>query len=326
MNLKMQPIVDAISKIVSDYRIYFKILSYLIILLIFIPIACRVHSDWAGVDWNAFEIRFFWLIPVLFLTVLVYLLQIYNWKKILSLFGNNISFLSSFRIEMVSQIGKYIPGKIGLVLTKLAECNRLGISKKTALICTSYHIGIGLYFQFLIGLLTVPIILQVVKDPNITFSIIYLIFVVVIGIVFIYPKSFLFFINLFLKVTGKESVTIKIDLVSWLFICIIYIILAVLNGLIGFVMINGFFPVSFDQIIYIIGTRVWAFLLGLLNIFAPSGIGLREGILTGLYSFIIPAPLALAVAITSRIVGTIVEWSLIGLALLIKPEKLKIQE
>jgi hypothetical protein len=117
----------------------------------------------------------------------------------------------------------------------------------------------------------------------------------------------------------------NIKFINWFILILSFLSLAFLNGLLGFFIINMFYTVSFDKIFYIIGTTSWAFLIGLLNVFAPSGIGVRDGILIGFYSYLIPAPLALAVAITIRILVTSVEWSLIGIAFLIKPEKLKIE-
>jgi uncharacterized membrane protein YbhN (UPF0104 family) len=309
-----------------DYKPYFKFFLYLIILIIFSLVSYKLYEDWASVTWNDIHVKSYWLIFAFFMVVIVNLLQIYIWKKILSIFNFNISFISSFRIEMISQVGKYIPGKVGLVLTKFVECNRLGIPRKVSLIAASYHIGIGLYFQFLIGLLTIPVIYQTVKDNNIAFSVLYLVSIILIGLIFVYPNSFIFFINIFLRLTGKETIKVQFKIFNWVCICFAYLLLAILGGFFGFLIINTFFPVAFNKIPYIIGTMSWAFLIGLLNVFAPSGIGVRDGILIGLYSYIIPAPIALVVAITTRIIGTSVEWLLIGIAFYIKPVKMKIRD
>lgn len=322
----MQSFINFISKIVSDYKPYFKFLSYLIVFVIFLSVSYKLYEDWYSVNWNDIQLKLYWLIIVFFIAVLTILLQSYVWQSVLSMFNSDISFLSSFRIEMLSQVGKYIPGKVGLVFVKYVECNKLGIPKSTSLISASYHIGIGLYFQFLIGLLTMPIIFQTIKYNNISFSLLYLLFIVPVGLLFVYPKFFIFFINFFLKLTDKETIEMQFKMVNWISICLVYLLLAVLNGLMGFFMINTFSPVSFDKIIYIIGTMSWAFLLGLLNVFAPSGIGVRDGILIGLYSYIIPVPLALVVAITTRIIATSVEWLLIGIAFYIKPVNMKIKD
>ncbi len=53
--------------------------------------------------------------------------------------------------------------------------------------------------------------------------------------------------------------------------------------------------------LFVIGVSNLAGALGMLAIFAPSGIGVREGILLGLLSIVMPTEFALLVTVTSRL-------------------------
>jgi glycosyltransferase 2 family protein len=303
-----------------------KAISFTIVILIFIFVFLKVSDDWSSIHWDTIQIKYMFILPALLIAIISNLLICYIWKRILCLFRINMPFLASFRIQLISQIGKYIPGKIGLLFTKMIECNKVGISNKISMLSASYEIGLGLYFQLLVGAVTIPFFLPFFSNSIKTVSIKSFIILIPLGFVFVHPYFFLSFTNLFFKIINKKTIHMNIKFFNWFILILSFLSLAFLNGLLGFFVINMFYAVSFDNIFYIIGTTSWAFLLGLLSIFAPSGIGVRDGILVGFYSYLMPAPLALAVAIIIRILATSVEWSLIGVAFLIKPNKIKIEE
>ena len=301
-----------------------KIISVIIIMIIFMFVFRRVYNDWGSIHWDKINIQYIFIVPAILSAIFSNLLICYIWKKILCLFKINIPFLSGCRIQLISQIGKYIPGKIGLLFTKIVECKKVGISEKISIISTSYEIGLGLYFQLCVGLCTLPFFFELLNNTTKIFSLKWMGVLGLLGFLFIHPQFFLWYVNIFLKMVKKDLIKMDIKFLDWLIIILSFLSLVLLNGLLGFFIINMFYAVSFENIFYIIGATSWAFLLGLLNVFAPSGIGVRDGILVGFYSYLMPGPLALAVAITSRIVGTTIEWLLISGAFLIKPERLKI--
>jgi uncharacterized membrane protein YbhN (UPF0104 family) len=57
--------------------------------------------------------------------------------------------------------------------------------------------------------------------------------------------------------------------------------------------------------------------LGLIAIFAPSGLGVREGVLVYLLSLMMPPPIAVIISILTRIWMTLIEIGLIGMVYLL---------
>jgi uncharacterized membrane protein YbhN (UPF0104 family) len=75
--------------------------------------------------------------------------------------------------------------------------------------------------------------------------------------------------------------------------------------------------VSSKYIIFLTGALAISSTLGLIAIFAPSGLGVREGALVYLLSFMMATPVAVIISILTRIWMTLIEIGLIGMVYLI---------
>jgi uncharacterized membrane protein YbhN (UPF0104 family) len=64
------------------------------------------------------------------------------------------------------------------------------------------------------------------------------------------------------------------------------------------------------------GALAFANLLGLIAIFAPGGLGVREGILVYFLSYVMPGPVAVVLSVLSRLWMTLIETGLIGVVYL----------
>jgi uncharacterized membrane protein YbhN (UPF0104 family) len=65
------------------------------------------------------------------------------------------------------------------------------------------------------------------------------------------------------------------------------------------------------------GALAFSSTLGLVALFAPSGLGIREGALVYLLSFMVATPVAVIISILTRIWMTLIEIGLIGMVYLI---------
>jgi uncharacterized membrane protein YbhN (UPF0104 family) len=75
--------------------------------------------------------------------------------------------------------------------------------------------------------------------------------------------------------------------------------------------------VSPTYILFLTGALAISSTLGLIAIFAPSGLGVREGALVYILSFMMATPVAVILSILTRIWITLIEIGLIGMVYLI---------
>jgi len=67
-----------------------------------------------------------------------------------------------------------------------------------------------------------------------------------------------------------------------------------------------------QYILFLTGALAISSTLGLIAIFAPSGLGVREGVLVYLLSFMMATPVAVIISILTRLWMTLIEIGLIG--------------
>ena len=79
------------------------------------------------------------------------------------------------------------------------------------------------------------------------------------------------------------------------------------------------FEVGADAGVLVALSFVVSYVTGLVVGVTPAGLGIREGLLVAGLSGVYPAPTALAFGIASRVLMTIIEVALVGLAALVRP-------
>jgi len=92
-----------------------------------------------------------------------------------------------------------------------------------------------------------------------------------------------------------------------------YVIVGLFYGLSFFLVLNSLSPVGFEYYLAITGTFWAAALIGIAAIFAPSGIGVREGVIMLVLPSFISEPTVIVGAILIRFVMIAAELSLAGL-------------
>jgi hypothetical protein len=92
----------------------------------------------------------------------------------------------------------------------------------------------------------------------------------------------------------------------------LYVANWVLFGVALFVFIRSFYPLEWGYVLFLAGAFSFASMLGILALFAPSGLGVREGVLALFLRRIMPESVALVVSVASRVWVTLVELASVG--------------
>lgn len=93
-----------------------------------------------------------------------------------------------------------------------------------------------------------------------------------------------------------------------------------------FYAIRVVYSLEYQNFIFVISSGTMAFLIGLVTVFAPSGVGVRDSILIYLLGIIMPLPIALVATVLIRILAVLSEFFLIGLAYLVDLKNNKVNE
>jgi uncharacterized membrane protein YbhN (UPF0104 family) len=91
----------------------------------------------------------------------------------------------------------------------------------------------------------------------------------------------------------------------------------VIGGVGFYLFVDSVYPVAPQYILFLTGALAISSTLGLVAIFAPSGLGVREGALVYLLLLMMPPPVAVIISVLTRIWMTLIEIGLIGMVYLI---------
>lgn len=230
-----------------------------------------------------------------------------------------ISFLSSWTLFHLSEPGKYLPVKVGQFVGMAALCRSLKISRDEAIASTLLHLA----FKCLLGcFIGVPFILypearesllnMLTIFGNNFFRLSAIILVTIsLGVIFL----ILFKNKLSAKIPYFQKVIPAIFSFKRLFQLIM--IHSLLWGCIGvsfFLFIKSIYPIRIVHLPIISSIYPFAWSIGFMCLITPSGLGVREGILSMFLTTCLPPVHATLVALLSRLWLITLEVILAGIA------------
>lgn len=256
-----------------------------------------------GVNWGIFifSMLFYFLYKITLATL---------WHYITMINGCSIKYEKAVTSYLYSILGKYIPGKVFMLAARLtyykeedAPLPKVTVCFFIENICTL----LGAAMLFIVSLLFFPN--ELLENYKwITIALIVAFFVC------IHPKI----INFILKLIGKifkKDLMIPMKYSQMLKVVLLFIANWLIVGVGFFILTQSIYPdVQLSQMLYCAGIWGVSAIMGILAIFAPSGLGVREGIMTWGLSQIMPMEYALVISVVSRLWQTIPELILVGLA------------
>ena len=293
--------------------------------LIFYFIARFIIDHYHELQFYEFQFNYFSLSIAVFLSLLGTFNYSFIWHYITLKNQCSISLKKDIVIWFLAEIGKFIPGKIFLLAGKIYYYNLAGKSKIKVVFCFYLEIICALIAGFLIFLFSLLFI-------NIDFlnhykGIVY--FFLIVFSIAIHPKLIELILNFGLRSFRSATIIVDIRYIDILKITIFYVLNYILFGTGLYFLISSTYHISMTYIPFISGafSLANANVIGILSLLAPSGIGVREGILILFLKTIVPNSIAGFAALLARIWATVPELVLILLAFIyLKITKLKFEK
>jgi len=313
-------ILGAIFSIINNSRYimkkasFYKILSYLIVLALFFFLGRTLLNNWQKIKEYQFSFNYTYLAVSWVFATLNIISLAFIWKKIFQLLDPQqaLSNIKAFKIFIYSWFGKYMPGKIWQPLGVVYLGRQEGLPVKTLTISTIFDNVLFLVSAFMLSLASLSITLG---KGLLSFYIIGGI-IIIGGLILVHPKVFYPILNFALRKLKmpaffeQEAPLLTYKKIIQIIFC--YFGAIILSGTGFFFLINSITYLPWQDIVGIIGIFTLANAMGVVAIFAPSGLGIREGTLTGLLPFYFPLSLAILISLLARVWATIPELILFG--------------
>lgn len=266
-----------------------------------------------NIDYDSLTGLSFELIPVLIAIVFALSFRFWGsfvWAKALEYIGDKPVPINHELVSVYATawVGRYIPGKVTWILGKVIFSKKLGLSRA--------EVAISSVVEAVLQVVTLIAVSLVVIGFDARLDVVsggykLLIVAAAIGLtISIHPRIFNRLIKLAYKSMKKDWLT-ALPSISWGVIykvSTLYLGGFVLSGASYFFFTKSLYPeLGYNELLYIMSAFNLAGAIGMLAIFVPSGLGVREGVQFLLLSAIIPNDIALIITIAARIFSLIID-------------------
>jgi len=228
------------------------------------------------------------------------------WRTVLRDLGTPVRMRDASMIYLVGQLGKYIPGSVWAFLLQMELAKTVGVTRVRAFTASVVAAGLGIVASLIAGFLAMPVILDGHQE--------YLwIFVLLpLGLVLLHPRPLTWIVSLTLTLLRRAPLPHPLTAAAIVRTLGLGLATFVLLGVHLWLLADSLGSPGLSGLMLCIGAMSLAMTAGLLAFFLPSGLGAREVVLVAALSTALPAGSALALAVVSRVMFTVVDLALAG--------------
>lgn len=290
----------------ADRRTGWKVLQIILGVLV-VGLAIRVlAANWAEFRAQDVTWRFSpaWIAASLGIVFAMYAVLIEAWRRVVVGLNQQLGFLAAARIWALASLGKYIPGKVWAVAGAAALARQAGVDPQAAvtgaLVLQALAVGSGI----VVTAVTAP---EALGQGGRGTAWAVLALAVVALTVLAGAASPRVIARLTRSVAGTDAPlpAVPRGLMVQAFVanCVAWIG----YGLAFLCLARGTFPDASLTMSQAIGVFASSYLVGLITLFAPGGLGARESVLLLLLAPVVGPKLAVALAVASRLQLTVTE-------------------
>lgn len=276
---------------------------FYILLIIFLAIYIQ-RLDWS--ELSGLQISWLYVTIATLLAVAFRYWGAFIWLAILRTLGAVGLRKNLFQLLYVyakSWLGRYIPGTAPWILGKIYFASKLGVSKNKLAVSSLLEGGLQIIVTLVIA---IAILLLDPRVDNVISSELKLLMLIALagGIVAVLPPIYNRFISLAYKLLKKKTFPAEHKAASSTILqgTGLYVVGAILGGLSFFFIAKAVYaPLSYSDLLFVFGASNLASAASMLAVFAPSGLGVREGIQVALLALIMPVEFALLIAVVTRL-------------------------
>jgi uncharacterized membrane protein YbhN (UPF0104 family) len=237
-----------------------------------------------------------------------------GYRMLLTAFGYPIRWTMMLGVVWVSQLGKYVPGKL------LSVAGGMYLLKKQ-----NVPMPVGMAINVMLMGLYVVVGLMVAA-PLVVFERITLLgpltwlwslLVLAGGVVMLHPRVFVGAINFGLRRLGREPLANRLRLRDYggplAMVCIQWLLI----GMAFWLTARSVGDVPLARAPFVISASALAVTIGFVAVFAPAGLGVREGLLLLLFAPVLGDATTALVIVSMRFFQVVVEVSLAGVGMII---------
>ena len=276
--------------------------------LIFYFIFASLWQNWGQLREHDFSLKWQPIVwsYVVFGAYLVNRALIWHWMTLK--FGCAIPLRSAFAAWFYSLLGKYVPGKVFLLAGRLHFYGQQGRSPLRVSMCFMLE-TICVLLAAILVLLIAPLSADIPESSRYRAPAVVL---VVAFLVAIRPKHLELLARPLLKLLKRPPLSLPVRYRDILSVVVVFTINWTLLGVGFFLFASALYPMELPYLFYLAGSFALASTIGILALFTPAGLGVREAVLVVALSAVMPQGIAIVVTLASRLWMTLGELAAVG--------------
>jgi glycosyltransferase 2 family protein len=192
---------------------------------------------------------------------------------VLAAHGSHVSLGKAVGLRFLPPLGKYLPGKFWSLIASLWLFARVGVPKHVAVTSIGLNMILGLLSQCLVILAMQA---KSAQHPAVTGTMIALSTAMILGL---HPRVFYPCVNWVFRRTGQPPLETKLSFPALAGLVVVTSITWVFYGFALYNVLLSVAPLSLQAAPECIAAFLFAQVVGFIALFAPAGIGVREGVL-----------------------------------------------
>ena len=277
--------------------------------LVLAAVTFALVSSWDDVSPYLSELGPQGVAAALALALLAPVFTMLGWRTMLTDLGSRLPVAPAAGVFFVGQLGKYVPGSIWAVLAQAEMGARLGVPRRRVGIVGLLAIVFALLTGGAIGLPALPVLLGRTEAGGYA-----VVAVVILLTALCYPPLLNWGIGTGLRVLRREPLEHDlggraiVSTLAWFTLAWVMSGSAVLAVAVD---VSGA-SLSTDLLLLTVSGFALASAFGMVSVFFPAGLGVRDGVLALVLATSMPLAAAAAVAVVARFITIVVDVAVAG--------------
>lgn len=275
-----------------------KLLAFFFLAVSLALIGRVIWSNWPVLADYRWQIRPLWFLYIVLFFTIDLLLASWAWHLLVRRLAHYDNFRQSTKICWSSNLARRMPGPVWYIAGRAVLYEQVGVSKITTSLLSALELAFFLISGVVTTLLTSPFwaLPNSLRSSGNQAALLGVGLILTLALV--HPRI----LEWLWQKLGRQTPASHLrwrDTLVWL---ALYVIIWAVGALVLFSVVNLFHTTPTSQLLAIIGMWASAGSISLAGALTFSGMGLREISLTLLLTQLVPAPVALVIAITIRLV------------------------
>jgi uncharacterized membrane protein YbhN (UPF0104 family) len=244
------------------------------------------------------------------------------WRWLLARLGGKISLSSAFRIFSISSLGRYLPGKVWQVVGMVYLGRKEGVRAEVGVWAALLAQILAVLSGFLVTIAALFAEQKRMLAPLLdrlgveSISLWWFILPLVVILVLLHPRILERITNLLLKLFKREPLRFKLSYMGLLGFFLLYVLSWLCYGTAFYLFLASVNPLPISDWVIVTGGFAAAYIVGLLAVFVPGGLGVREGILALFLAGLVGSGVAAALSFGQRLWFTAMELTFVAISVI----------